>query len=177
MKDEFGEWSYVDDMDVNTPLYVYKTSVDRRGHSRVLQTRVPPDWDAHVHKVLGLFRQYGLGYESLAEFLRDALIHRTKFWIDYAKEHGIDQLEDELKALNAMIIPAPEVPWEERKARSANFVSGWKGELGDLLLVNAFDEMHQLAKRIKTVKPSLFSWDQQKAQELLDRIDSALGLD
>lgn len=170
-------WVFPDDMDVDTPLYIYKTSVDKKGHSRVLQTRVPPDWDAQVHKVLGLFRQFNIGYESLAEFMRDALIQRTKFWINYAEEHGLDYLEEELKMLNALIIPAPEVPWEERKSRSEEFVKNWEGQLKDLLLMEAHEEMHQLAKKIKTVMPSLFSWDRKRAQGLLDRIDSALGLD
>ena len=52
MADDSQIWEFSDELNIEVPTYIYKTSVDRRGHSRVIQTRVPPDWEANIHKVL-----------------------------------------------------------------------------------------------------------------------------
>lgn len=175
MSSWISEFSFEENVDPKDPRTLYVTSVDKRGHSRLIQVRVPPEWEARVHKVIGEFKSAGVGYDTVASFVRDAIIHRTIFWEEEMKQRGRDEFVYMLNELNKIIIAMTNQPsWEERVAGSKARVDEWRKRWEFLYEKRAVEEIQELRREVVQFKQGLFSWDREKADRILEEIDDFL---
>lgn len=169
------DWTFEDTAEY-TPDKIFKQASDGKGHSRQVNTRFPPEWEARMHKVIGFFRMQDLGYESLSEFVRDAIIHRTIYWEQRLEELGQDEWSLRLKEVNGILLTTLQMPFKERVKISAEWISEWEEAFSTYVSRHSGIGLMKLASEIRERKDGLFEWDQRAADDLLLRIDRALGL-
>lgn len=175
MEEDWLNLSQSEDTDKYNPFTIYRQSSDNRGHSQTVATRVSPEVVSRMHKVIHHLNVFDVGYETPAEFFRDAIIHRIFFWEEEAKGKGNDALAQILKELRQEMLQSISMSYEERERRSQTWVTSWQKNFEAALKHRSLEEMMRLHKEIFEHKDALLPWHKTEGEQIMDDIQRYLG--